>query len=211
MTKWFLLIFGVLIVVSATWCWHLLLLRPDPQVAWFALLPRMQMSVSQIAGHKSELNFIKNDAYPKSWGNPDLVIAAVSTDRHLQYCFDAVEVTVLGGPQLKNLGRSELIYGYGSAYDLSCQSVGRKFRLEPGETASMQLAVTDNTLPPDAAVVVMQTWADTKDKLVGVDIDQDLIKVAKWSIIAGLFVIAFSIFLFIRSEHKSATSGDVHS
>ena len=214
MTKWLLLTFGVLLVVSATWCWHLLLLHPDPQEAWFALQPRVRMPVSQIAGQKSELNFITDEAYSRirsSWGDPDLVIAAVSVDHHLRYCFDSVAVTVLSGPQLKDLGLSGGIYGYSSAYDSSCHSIGRRFRLKSGETASMQLGITGSALPSDAEVVVMWTWADTKDKLVGVDIDQDLIQVAKWSIIAGLFVIAFSIFLFIRSKHKSPIPVDVHS
>ena len=215
MTKCVLLIFGLLLLVSGALGWFWLWFRPSPAEAEFVLQPLIQIPVEQIAGQKTtELNFITPGppAFPPSirraWGDPDLVIAAISEARRSQYCFDSVAVTVLAGPQLRDLGRSGAIYGYASAYNTSCNSIGREFRLRPDETASIQLAVTGSAIPSGAEIVVMPTWAYTKDNLAGLSIDEDLRRIAKWSMVAGMFTILFSGFLFVLSKRKTPTTVD---
>jgi hypothetical protein len=212
MTKWFLFIIGLLLLVSGYCGGYWLSLLPDSLEAEFVLLPQVHIPISQIAEQrKIELNILRNDISPRirrAWGDPDFVFAALSVDRQLQYCFDSVQVTVLSGPELTDVGRSAAVYGYGPAYDASCHSTGRRFRLPPGEPAYMQLAGATDGMPSDAEIVLIHTWPNTKDKLVGAAIDQDLRKYANGAMVAGIFAIVFSAILFMWPRRKSPASID---
>ncbi len=64
----------------------------------------------------------------------------------------------------------------------------------------MHFVAVAGPLPIDTKVVVVPVWFYTKDKLVGLSIDQDLRDVSKWTMVLGLFAIAFADFcLFGRN------------
>ena len=211
MTKWILLIFGLLLLVSGTCAWDWLSLRPYPGDADLAFEPLARVPISQINGQKSlKLSFTapKSAAWERirrSWGNPEFVIAAVTKAPELQYCFDAISVTRVDGPELNTLPLSDTIYGYGTFYRPSCQSGGRRLSLEPCQTAKVTLIISDNTVPSSAEIIVAPVWPFTKDKLVGVGLDEDLRIIAKLAFAFGCAACLLALICF-RAVRKPKVS-----
>jgi hypothetical protein len=74
----------------------------------------------------------------------------------------------------------------------------------------LQLAGAINDLPADGEIVLVNTWPDTKDHLVGIDLDRDIRKAANWSVVAGVLFILFSALLLALEKRKSRVPVDVH-
>jgi hypothetical protein len=207
MAKWVLFICGLLLLVSGVSVWYWLSLRPDSAEAEFALTPLVQIPVAEIARQGNlELDNIHGKTpsrIKRSWGQGDYVLAALSMSRHLQYCFDSLQVKVLYGPKLEDLGLSNPVCGYGSAYEPSCHSTGRKFRLADGEESYLQIAGGIDGLPSDAEIVLVRSWTYTKDKLVSIDIDRYIRKIANWLVNVGIVTSLLSGFLFAWSRCRS--------
>ena len=215
MTKWFLLIFGLLLFVSGAWGWCWLSLRVHPADADRAFEPLARIPISQLRVQgNTELTITAPEGpiwqrIRRTWGDPEFVVAAISKAPELQYCFDTIAVSTLKGPNVRPVALSSTIYGYGSAYDLSCHSTGAEFRLRPGETAKLQLAVTGDTVPSAAEIVVMATWPLTKEKLLGVGIDADSHILVKGAFVIGVLAVLFSLVLLRRTRKSTAPAGSL--
>jgi len=214
MTKW-LLIGGVLLLVSGISIWYWLSLRPSLGDAEFVLAPQVQIPIAKIPEQGNlELDNIHGATPPqikRSWGEGGYVLAAVSLGRHVQYCFDSMQVKVLSGPKMADVGHSDPVYGYGSAYGSSCHSIGRRFRLPDGEEAYLQISGGTSEIPSDAEIIVVRSWPNTKDKLVAIEIDRDIRKVANWLVNVGILTILLSGFLFVWRRLNRRAPVDVLS
>jgi hypothetical protein len=152
MTKWVLLIFGLLLLVAGACGWYWLSLRVYPKDADLALEPLLQAPISQINGRESlNLSF----SAPKS----------VAWERI------------------------------------------RRFFLKPGQTAKVALTITDNTIPSRAEIVVVPVWPFTKDKLVGVGLDEDLRIIAKVAFVLGVVAILVALVRFRAAGESKALAG----
>ena len=210
MIKWIVLIFGLLLLVLGACGWYELSLRIQTSDAMLAFQPLAEIPSSQLSGEVSvEVSAPQGsqwDRIKRSWGEPEYEVAVVSARvaHGYKHCLDVITVRAdAGGKPLKSEA-GDWLYGYSTAPDSShCNTYGVRFRIPERTMVDMHFVAVAGPLPIDTKVVVVPVWFYTKDKLVGLSIDQDLRNISKWTMVLGLFAIPFAAFLFIRSKRKA--------
>lgn len=130
----------------------------------------------------------------RNWGEPDLVVAALSKDgpdRCLADLAKEVEVTTRSNPI--PLKRAAAGYGHSSACGLSSFA----FRAPPAAELLVTVTKRDLLPWPIGDLVVRCDWPNTKDKLVGISIERDLQKLHP---LAGAGAITGLLFLALASD-----------
>ena len=120
----------------------------------------------------------------RKWGEPDFLVAAVSPTTSL-YCLPALPVTVAvmqGRDQIE----TEPADG---PYASNCPTSSRKFHAALGSRLTVAVAKTGTGPLPPGELIVVGSWPNTKDKLVGIALDQELGSVPTISIIGGVGLI----------------------
>jgi hypothetical protein len=206
MAKWLLV--GLLGVVLLTpgmlywaWIWFSDPVRPADIRAAFQRLATVPFSQAASDRGVEVAARIPDDAswrrVIRNWGDPGYFIGAVSPgSRHYIYCLKdlAVRVKARIGDQPLSLEPADAPYGY----SFNCSPAGLLFRAPPG--AVVQIRIDAAGLPREPIdLVVERYWTGgTKDRLVGVYIQEDLHVrfLATVLGIAGIVVISVAAWLF---------------
>ena len=128
----------------------------------------------------------------RSWGEPDLIVAALSKDGPAWCLSDlakSVEVTTRGN--LIPLKPAAAGYGHSAACELSSFT----FRASPAAELLVTVTKRDQLAWPIGDLVVRCDWPNAKDKLVGISIENDLQKLhplAGAGAIIGLLLLALA-------------------
>jgi hypothetical protein len=151
-------------------------LRPDD--ATIAFTPFYRIGLANLdPGATFSVTIPNNQAWRRirrAWGDPGYVIAPVSPDLETMYCLDTWEVevraTVDGRPLLTQIANSPP-YGFSA----SCSPVGVKFNATPGSRVEIRIDKRKRGLASSGDLLVTSYWmGGTKDKLVGIALDQEL-------------------------------------
>lgn len=139
----------------------------------------------------------------RNWGDPGYFIGVVlPRPRTYMYCLQDLGARVEAriGDQPVDLETAYVPYGYSS----DCQPAGLLFRAPPGSV--VRIHVTVARLPSHAADLVVEPyWAgETKDRLVGTALDDDLREITTALGVAGIGAILIAAFLFSRRTHPPA-------
>jgi hypothetical protein len=210
MTKWILLAVGLLLLLPEAWYLISDPIRPNDAAVAFkdlAEIPAFQLREQ----HSVNLTVTApNDPAWKrirrSWGEPDYAIVHVGRNSLVgayQHCFDAVSVGVTQGESQLSLEDSGPIYGFSTDSDgfpPLCKSLGKKFRVRPGSAVQIDITAQSDQLTSDTKVIVRPVWDYTKDKLVGVAIDEDLRLIVKWLAVFGLAIMLLAGLLFVHAR-----------
>jgi len=131
----------------------------------------------------------------RSWGDPKYEIALVSLPDD-QYCFAGIHVNATERDQRLVLQDAGWMYGFGTGqpFPWECHSFGQAFRTVPGSTVNVTL--TSEQFGPGEMIVVRPVWDKTKDKLVGVDLDEDIRMILRWMLLVGLAATALAGLIF---------------
>ncbi len=169
---------GLLLLLPEGWYLFSNRIRPgDTQAAFenLAEIPALQLRQQ----HQANLtvaapNNVMWSRIRRSWGDPAYEVALVSSLDEYQYCLDGIDAWVSEGGRQLGIDNANWMYGFSmeDSYPRKCKSVGRMFHAAPGSNVQVHLTANEQ-LASGAKVVVRPVWYNTKDKLVGVDIDKD--------------------------------------
>jgi hypothetical protein len=172
-----LCVIGALLVIPQIWSATKTSLRPGDVKIAFTPLYRIRLEDLD-SGATFSVAIPNNEAWRRirrAWGDPGYVIAPVSPDLETMYCLDTlgieVQATVDGQPLPTQMASSPP-YGFST----SCSSpVGVKFNATPSSRVEIRIDKRKNDLASSGDLLVTSYWVDgTKDKLVGIALDQDL-------------------------------------
>ncbi len=135
-----------------------------------------------------------------AWGDPGYIVAVLApggksidclSDLHLD-----VEVTIDRRPaELKDA--TEPVYGYSSR----CRSEGFRFLAPPGAAIKIHVVAEQDQAEAGAELVILHYWSwDVKDRIVGVDLHEDLMRVEGFSGVAGVVLLALGLILSMRGR-----------
>jgi hypothetical protein len=200
---------GVLLVVPAVWNRALDPMRDADM--WSPLKPLAEVPISQSEGQKSVdlVLTLPNDAVWKRtrqyWGDPDYTVALVSSHGEYQHCFDGLNVRVVHGESQVSLRNAHLFYGYSPRdSDIDCKSLGESFQVPLGSKIHIHLTAESDHVAPYTNVIVSADWHNTKDLMVGLDLDKDFRTLERWyenrMAVLGLIMILSAAFLFVHER-----------
>jgi hypothetical protein len=135
----------------------------------------------------------------RAWGDPGYILAAVSPpDRGLVYCFEHVGIQAdvkRNGAEIPLTVASDPPYGFST----ECHADGLAFRAPPGSELTVRITALAASPLPAGDLMIMSYWkANTKDRLVRVQIDDSLRTLFTITSLAGLILIAWGGIIFGR-------------
>jgi hypothetical protein len=125
----------------------------------------------------------------RNWGEPDFVIAAVSPDNSC-YCLPKLRLTITVADNGEQIPQQPAGPPYGHSSDCSTSTL--KFNAAPGTTLTVSVVKNGTGSLPQGELIIVGSWWNTKDKLVGIALDQELGSVPTIAIISGLVLILFA-------------------
>ena len=210
MAKWILLTIGLLLLIPEGWYLIRNPIRPNDTSAAFrnlAEVPAWELRQKHIVSVSVTM---PDDAVwrriRRSWGDPAYEIALVSSLNERQYCFDGISVSAVERGRQQRLEQAGWMYGFGSddSVPQQCQSAGQEFHAAPGSVVDVTLKAAQ--VGPGEMIVVRPVWDNTKDKLVGVGLDEDIRLILKWTLVVGLGVMVLSALMFVREKYLRTRS-----
>jgi hypothetical protein len=132
----------------------------------------------------------------REWGTPKFIISAVSSGRLLAFCLAdlkiGIEVFEHGNPVHAEVS------GAPYSYSANCGGSSLGFEAAPGTELRVVISPLGQRPWPSGEIVVLGSWPDTKDKLVGGALDRELRPIAVCASILGLILIGLSIAFWRR-------------
>jgi hypothetical protein len=132
----------------------------------------------------------------RKWGEPDFVIAAVSPVKSVCHCLPKMPMTITlvrDGDQIP-IEPTGAPYGHSSVCELS----SFKFKAAPGTKLTVGVAKNGTEPLPPGDLIVVGNWWNTKDKLVGVSLDQELRSVPTIAMVGGSVLVLLAASLIWR-------------
>lgn len=193
---------GILFLLPIIWRWISAPLKLGKEQVAFANFARASLrDVTPQRAVDLSVTIPDNALWKKiirEWGDPGYLIAAVSPERKLMYCFDRIGLSIqaaIHGKRILLEPASEPLYGYST----ECEADGLKFRVRPGTTVNIHVSANGSRDTPPGDLIVTGYWtAKTKDHLVGLAIDRELRPLQNLSAIGGAAMLAFAAWLFVR-------------
>lgn len=158
-------------------------LRPDEVKAAFARLADVPLDLTQ-TGKSVELAVtIPNDEVWRRirqlWGEPGYIVAAVSSPAgNYMYCLSQLGLTAsvtANGVPVNAVTADQPPYGYSA--NLSCTQLGVRFTAAPGERLQVAINGQPDHVSKGDRITVEPYWSgETKDRLVGIGLEEDLKK-----------------------------------
>lgn len=185
-----LTIVGVLLLIPLIWLYSTQSLRAGD--LGLALAPIHELPLEGLSnGGSATFTFsIPNDRrwmrIWRAWGDPGYAVVAVTPDRRTTYCFEKlgidVQVTV-GSDPTRTEAALEPLYGHSA----QCMPIGIKFKAGPGDQVTIRTTTKAESTPRGYLLVVASWPPELKDRIVGLDINDELRRPI-WVIgVAGLF------------------------
>jgi hypothetical protein len=132
----------------------------------------------------------------RSWGEPDFLIAAVSPVKSFCYCLAKLPVTITVADNADQIPRPPAGPPY--AYSADCPTSTLKFKAAPGTKLTVSVAKNGTQPLPPGDLIIVGSWWNTKDKLVGIAVDEQLRDIANSGIVSGFVLLLGSWFIWRR-------------
>ncbi len=113
-----------------------------------------------------------------TWGNPSFVLAVVSPDHQTLRCFDqlGLKVKIESDSHGVHTEPGGWVYGY----SIECQNIGVRFRAGTGDLLDVEVGVPAAATTLSDELTLIADWGPkTKDRLVGIGIDDDIRSLVK--------------------------------
>ena len=123
----------------------------------------------------------------RKWGEPDFVIAAVSPVKSICYCLTKLPMTITLSDNADEIPRQPAGPPYGYSSDCSISTF--KFNAAPGTKLIVSVVKNGTERLPPGDLIIVRSWWNTKDKLVGIALDQDLRKVSTIAVTSGAILV----------------------
>jgi hypothetical protein len=188
-----LVLIGLLLITPEAWYLFSNSIRAgDLRVAFQNLAKVPASQVRQQHSVNLGITIPNNAAWKRirrSWGDPAYEIALISSVGEYQYCLDGISIAAMKGDAPIALEEAESMYGFSSAASPAgeCKSAGPGFHAAPGSRIQVNL-VSDGELASGDKIVVRPVWPYTKDKLLGVELDEDFRPIAIGLAVIGLLI-----------------------
>jgi hypothetical protein len=168
-----------------------------------ALQPLVRVSLRRISDSNLQERITVPDTSQwtkirKVWGEPEFVISAIDETGRNLICPSIpahIELTDRSGSVIP-LRRGGPPYGY-SAF---CAESSLRFNAAPGDTLNISITASAGRALPAGDLIVVRDWWNTKDKLVGVYLDDDISSLIRWTSLAGVLLLAADAVLILRSQ-----------
>jgi hypothetical protein len=179
-------------------------MRVSNHDAWLALDPITRIPLDGVGKGPSSAtltvpNTVRWKKIRKVWGEPEFVISVVEPTGRSTLCLPEMPLRIeLSDPtgRIIRLRPSASPYGYSS----DCESSSLRFQADPGSELTLKVIETGVRTVPAGYLIIVGDWFHTKDKLVGVDLDEDIDSLAKWTSIIGCLLIMVGTGIFIRGH-----------
>ena len=130
------------------------------------------------------------------WGDPAFVISAVSSEKRFAYCLPDLGVILEVTGQGKNipLEFSNPPYGYSS----DCERSSLAFQAVPGSELAVTITKSGDHPLPSGELTIMSNWLNTKDKLVGISLDETLRPILTATSSLGFVLVVIAVWTLVR-------------
>jgi hypothetical protein len=134
----------------------------------------------------------------KVWGAPELLIVAVGPDGRSGQCLPIMPLRVRLADQK---GGASLLQPHSQPYGYSgsCEGSSLQFHAVPGDELTLKITRTAGPAPRGYLIVVA-AWLNTKDNLVGLDLDKDIACVLKWTSVVGSLLVLSGAGIFAKNR-----------
>jgi len=136
----------------------------------------------------------------RRWGEPEFIISAVSLGHSLAFCLADLKIEIKvfehGNPVHTEIS------GAPYPYSTNCERSSLRFKAAPGTELRVVISPQADQPEPSGQIVVLGSWPNTKDKLVGGALDRELRPFAEGASILGLILIPVSILFWRRRERS---------
>jgi len=132
----------------------------------------------------------------REWGDPEFTIAAVSPEKLSAYCLRDLGVTLVV-TQRENPVPLEISYPpymYGSG----CVDGSFKFRAASGSELNVSVRRSVNGPLPSGELIIVASWPYTKDKLVGISLEEETRPALIVTSVLGLILVGSALLLYRR-------------
>jgi len=119
----------------------------------------------------------------RKWGAPDFLIAAVSPVKSFCYCLPKLPMTITVADNADQIPRQPAGPPY--AYSSNCPASTLKFNAAPGTKLTISVARNGTEPVPPGDLIIVGSWWNTKDKLVGIALDEEFRNFANFGIVSG--------------------------
>jgi hypothetical protein len=136
-----------------------------------------------------------------AWGEPEFVVSARDPTERFALCLPEMGVRI--GLRDPTGGAVALRPGSGPyGYSTKCQSSSLRFRAAVGDELTLEVTKTQEVLStvPARDLIVVGDWFNTKDKLVGMALDEDVESLLRWLSIIGSLLVLSGLVLFVRNR-----------
>lgn len=206
---------GVLLIPAALWL-PSSRAHVDAAEAARALQPLLQIPLDNVGDNGLSARIVVPVASQwsgvlKAWGQPDYVISAIAAGRMDTICLLSLPLRVELNDSSSNLVPVQPSHGpYG--YSDHCQASSLRFHAAPGNAFQLKVMETRAQALPHADLIVVRDWWNTKDKIVGLDLDTQIGSFVKSSAVMGLLLLLSGLGLLIirngvRQRHRKKTTG----
>ncbi len=145
----------------------------------------------------------------RKWGEPHYVIAIGTrqTRQVIGLGEAGIRVELLKSGEPVELKPRETPYGYSESLDDRRPQGERcclEFRANSGDKLTLAATIVEERFQPKAGaeIFVVSDWLNTKDLIVGADLDDDLLPVCKWVIGSGCLLSLLAIALRVSVRRR---------
>jgi hypothetical protein len=204
---WLAIVGFVLVAPGVAWLCSFRLNRDDLRVA-FTKGVRIPLDHLERV-HSAAINVTIPDSEQwrrirRAWGDPGYVLAAASRpERDLFYCFEGlgIRAEVMRGETRIPL-ETAIYPPYG--FSSECNANGLKFHVPPGSELTIRVSAWPQHPLPAGELILMTYWDwGTKDRIVGVMLDEELGKGLRVTSAIGLIMILSAGCLVARRNISS--------
>jgi len=176
-------------------------LRLKDDDARIALQPLVRVPLGRISARLAIPDTPQWVKIRKVWGEPQFVISATDETGRGLICLPStplrIDLTDRSG-RIIPLRRGGPPYGY-SAF---CSESSLRFDAHPGDTLNISIMASGGNGLPAGDLVVVRDWWNTKDKLVGVGLDDAIDSLIRWASLAGVLFLVAGAVLMLRSQAR---------
>jgi hypothetical protein len=132
----------------------------------------------------------------RAWGEPTFVISAVSSQKRFAYCLPDLGINVEIGRQESEipLEFSNPPYGYSS----NCERSSLAFQAVPGSELAVTITKSGDRPIPSGDLIIVSNWPNTKDKLVGISLDEKLRPILTATSSVGVVLMVIAVGILVR-------------
>jgi hypothetical protein len=138
----------------------------------------------------------------REWGDPGFFIGAVPQNGfETVYCLQGLGAKVEATIGDRPLALEPAFPPYLYTADCSSGQFGLMFRAPPGAVVKIHVTAINpnNNL---ANLIVEPSWSNTKDRIVGLDLHEDLLHFVSKLAVGGLIAIAIAVLLYLRRPRR---------